>query len=84
MRMSSQLQSALAQGTALKVISGLTNFDRDRVAFVVKAADAGGATFVDIAADAELVKLAKTLTNLPICVSAVAPELFVPSVAVLT
>lgn len=81
MRISSQLQSALARGTALKVISGLTNFDHDRVAFVVKAADAGGATFVDIAADAELVRLAKTLTKLPICVSAVDPERFVPAVA---
>lgn len=81
MRISSQLQSALAQKTALKVISGLTNFDRDRVAFTVKAAHAGGATFVDIAADAELVQLAKTLTNLPVCVSAVEAELFVPAVA---
>ncbi|RMG07197.1 MAG: DUF561 domain-containing protein [Cyanobacteria bacterium J055] len=81
MRISAQLQSALARGTALKVISGLTNFDRHRVAFVVKAAEAGGATFVDIAADPDLVRLAKSLTRLPICVSAVEPEAFVPAVA---
>lgn len=81
MRISTQLQSALARGTALKVISGLTNFDGDRVAFVVKAAEAGGATFVDIAADPDLVRLAKSLTRLPICVSAVEPEAFVPAVA---
>ncbi|MBD2092865.1 DUF561 domain-containing protein [Microcoleus sp. FACHB-1515] len=76
------LQTALAEKTALKIISGLTNFDSDRVAAVVRAADQGGATFVDIAADPELVKLAKSLTDLPICVSAVEPAQFVAAVAV--
>lgn len=71
-----KLQTALAQGRALKVISGLNNFDRDRVAATIKAADLGGATFVDIAADADLVRMAKQLTELPVCVSAVEPELF--------
>jgi hypothetical protein len=76
----STLQSALAQGRAVKIISGLNNFDVDRVAAVIKAADLGGATFVDIAADPTLVQMAKQLTNLPICVSAVEPELFVACV----
>lgn len=74
------LQSALQQGRALKVISGLNNHDRDRVAAVVKAADLGGATFADIAADADLVRMAKQLTGLPICVSAVEAEQFVTAV----
>ena len=80
MTIHSLLQPAFDRGTALKVISGLTNFDRDRVAFTVKAAEAGGATFVDIAASADLVRLAKSLTSLPICVSAVEPEKFVSAV----
>ncbi|MDX2216773.1 MAG: DUF561 domain-containing protein [Oculatellaceae cyanobacterium bins.114] len=75
------LQTAFQQGTALKVISGLTNFDAERVAAVVKAADRGGATFVDIAADADLVRLAKQLTHLPVCVSAVEPEQFAAAIA---
>jgi len=75
------LKTALEQGRALKVISGLNNFDRDRVAAVVRAADRGGATLVDIAADPVLVTLAKQLTALPICVSAVEPEKFLPAVA---
>jgi Protein of unknown function (DUF561) len=74
------LKTAFARGTALKVISGLTNFEVDRVTAVVKAADRGGATFVDIAADPTLVRLAKQMSNLPICVSAVEPELFVAAV----
>lgn len=74
------LHAALQQGHALKVISGLNNFDHDRVAMVVRAADRGGATFVDIAADADLVRMAKQLTQLPVCVSAVEPEQFVVAV----
>ncbi|MBD1935869.1 DUF561 domain-containing protein [Microcoleus sp. FACHB-68] len=74
------LQRAFDQGRALKIISGLTNFDADRVAATVRAAELGGATFVDIAADANLVRLARQLTSLPICVSAVEPAKFVPAV----
>jgi hypothetical protein len=80
MKTLSTLQRAFADKTALKVISGLHNFDRDRVAAVIKAAELGGATLVDIAADADLIRLAKELTSLPVCVSAVEPELFVMAV----
>lgn len=75
------LQTALNQGRALKIISGLNNFDADRVAATVKAAAQGGATFVDIAADPNLVRLVKQLIQLPVCVSAVEPEKFVTAVA---
>lgn len=75
--MHSQLQQAFDQGRVLKVISGLNNFDPKRVAATVKAADRGGASFVDIAADPALVSLARELTNLPVCVSAVEPKQFV-------
>ena len=71
------LCTALTDRTALKVISGLQNFDHTNVAAVVKAAELGGATFVDIAADADLIRMAKATTSLPVCVSAVDPELFV-------
>lgn len=65
---------------ALKIISGLLNFDRENVASVVIAADKGGATHVDIACEPELVKLAVSLTSLPVCVSSVEPDAFVPAV----
>ena len=80
MTIHSQLTEALTQRNALKVISGLNNFDRDRVTAVVKAAEAGGATFVDIAAEPSLVEAIRNLTSLPICVSAVKPELFISAV----
>ncbi|HEY9640382.1 MAG TPA: DUF561 domain-containing protein [Coleofasciculaceae cyanobacterium] len=75
------LQSAFQHKNALKIISGLTNFDSDRVAAIVQAADQGGATFVDIAANANLIRRVKQITQLPICVSAVEPEKFVAAVA---
>jgi thiamine monophosphate synthase len=75
------LKQAFANRTVLKVISGLNNFDPGRVTATVKAAELGGATFVDIAADVDLVRLVKSLINLPVCVSAVEPEKFVQAVA---
>ncbi len=75
-----QLAQALTQKNALKVISGLNNFDLNQVSAVVKAAEAGGATLVDIAAQPELVEAIRNLTNLPLCVSAVEPELFVSAI----
>ena len=80
MTINSKLQRAFDTGRALKIISGLTNFDAARVSATVKAADRGGATFVDIAAEPTLVEMARKLTNLPICVSAVEPEKFVEAV----
>ncbi|NJL01980.1 MAG: DUF561 domain-containing protein [Spirulinaceae cyanobacterium SM2_1_0] len=75
------LNRACAQRRALKVISGLQNFDRDRVLAVVRAATAGGATLIDIAADADLIRAARQQTSLPICVSAVTAERLAMAVA---
>lgn len=80
MTLHSQLQKAFAQKQVLKVISGLNNFDIERVTAIVKAAEAGGATLVDIAADVSLIRHVRKTINLPICVSAVEPELLVSAV----
>lgn len=80
MTMHPTLQKAFDQSQVLKVISGLNNFDARSVAATVKAADRGGATFVDIAADPDLVRLVRELTNMPICVSSVEPAQFVTAV----
>ena len=76
------LQAALAEQRALKVIAGLNNFDATSVARVARAAAAGGADLIDVACDAALVRLVREVAPaLPICVSAVEPELFVEAVA---
>ncbi|KAJ1434014.1 hypothetical protein B484DRAFT_326465 [Ochromonadaceae sp. CCMP2298] len=69
------------RGNALKVISGLHNFDFDLVKNVAWAAKEGGATHVDIACDAKLVRAVKSLcSSVPICVSSVKPMDFVAAV----
>lgn len=80
MSMNSQLQTALRQRRAVKIISGLNNFNVDKVSAVVKAAQAGGATFVDIAADRALIQQVKQLIDLPVCVSAVEAQLLADAV----
>lgn len=70
-RLPVSLRNAFSRRNALKIISGIQNFDRESVKMVVQAADRGGATFVDIAADAELIAIAKVNCSLPICVSAI-------------
>ncbi|NJK35633.1 MAG: DUF561 domain-containing protein [Oscillatoriales cyanobacterium SM2_2_1] len=80
-RIPAAIATAFRHGTALKIISGLGQFDPQRVAAVVTAAHHGGATYVDIAADPALVQLVATLTQLPICVSAIAPEALVQCVS---
>jgi hypothetical protein len=76
----SKLAKALVAKKALKVISGLNNFDLVKVKAVCKAAELGGATFVDIAADIDLIKSVRQLISLPICVSAVEPQVFAVAV----
>lgn len=80
-RLPAQLRAALVERRLLKVIAGLTNFDAASVERIARAAGRGGANVIDIACDPELVKLAAEVSGLPICVSAVDPELFPAAVA---
>ncbi|MEO1002024.1 MAG: DUF561 domain-containing protein [Cyanobacteria bacterium J06638_7] len=75
-RLPAPLGSALAERRLLKVIAGLTNFDAERVSRIARSAGLGGADLIDIACDPELVRTAAAASGLPICVSAVDPELF--------
>ncbi len=74
MALSSQWRSVFAQQRAVKIISGITQFDPQVVGRVVRAATRGGATYVDIASDPALVKLVRQMTDLPLCVSTIDPE----------
>ena len=80
-RLSAQFRAALVERRLLKVIAGLTNFDAASVERIARAAGRGGADVIDIACDPELVQLAAKVSGLPICVSAVDPELFPSAVA---
>jgi hypothetical protein len=76
------LRQAIAERRLLKVIAGLACFDAARVERVARAAAAGGADLVDIACEPALVELVRqACPQLPVCVSAVDPELFPAAVA---
>jgi len=76
------LRVAITSRRLLKVIAGLTNVDSVAVLKIARAAAAGGADLVDIACEPALVRaVAEAAPQLPICVSAVDPELFPAAVA---
>jgi|EP00624_Nannochloropsis_granulata_P005234 hypothetical protein len=76
-----QILRPFREGRAFKVIAGLTNFDRDLVGRIARAAGMGGATHLDLAADPELVALAKAQApRVRTMVSAIDPEKFLPCV----
>ena len=76
------LQHSLEQRSTLKVIAGLMNFDAASVERVARAAGHGGADLIDVACDAELVKLAiEASSGVPVCVSSVEPEQFPAAVS---
>ena len=76
------LQRSLEQRSTLKVIAGLMNFDAANVERVARAAGHGGADLIDVACDAELVRMAiEASGGVPVCVSSVEPEQFPAAVA---
>ncbi|MEB3198240.1 MAG: DUF561 domain-containing protein [Candidatus Sericytochromatia bacterium] len=68
------LHTALIERNLFKVIAGITNFDRERVVAIARAAEAGGAQAVDIAADVSLIDAVKAATNLVVFVSSTDPQ----------
>nr|YP_009294478.1 hypothetical protein Aspa_082 [Asparagopsis taxiformis]AOM65961.1 hypothetical protein Aspa_082 [Asparagopsis taxiformis] len=57
----------------VKVISGLNNFQVANIVKKVKAAEIGGASYIDIAANVNILKVVKSITKLPVCVSSIEP-----------
>nr|YP_009504477.1 hypothetical protein [Cyanophora sudae]AWW13638.1 hypothetical protein [Cyanophora sudae] len=81
--MNNKVEKSLKQKTGIKVISGLNNFNQSNVLKIAKAAKRANCTFIDIAAAPKLVEnVKKEISDLPICVSAIKPELFVDCVKV--
>ena len=76
------LRVAITSRRLLKVIAGLTNLDPVAVLMIARGAAAGGSDLVDIACEPALVRaVAEVCPQLPICVSAVDPELFPAAMA---
>ncbi|MBY0404615.1 MAG: DUF561 domain-containing protein [Cyanobacteria bacterium] len=77
----SEFRCALAEKTAIKVISGIANFDLDNVLSVVRAASAAGATSVDVSARVDIVQAVRQETNLTVFASCIQPANLAAAVA---
>jgi len=73
-------KTALEEKRAVKIISGIDNFDTDKIAKVVRSADMAGAHAIDICAAPNIISMVRSMTNLPIFVSSVVPEELVRAV----
>ena len=63
----------LREKRAVKIISGIDNYDLDRVKKVARAAQMGHASALDIACDIDVYRTARANTKLPIFVSSIHP-----------
>ncbi len=66
-----QVIQLLKEKRLVKVISGINNFDLDRVGQVVRAATVAGAGAVDVAARHDVVRQTRQITDLPIFASSI-------------
>ena len=65
---------ALEEKRAVKIISGIDNYDMEKVKKVVISASNSGASAIDICDDPDIISMARDLTELPIFVSSIEPE----------
>lgn len=63
----------LKEKRAVKIIAGINNYDLTNIASVCRAAQIGLASAVDVAANEEVIKVAKQNTKLPVFVSSTQP-----------
>ena len=70
------LKQSFENHSVLKVITGLNNFDKTLVTQVARSASLGGADLLDIACEAELVRAATQISDVPVCVSSIDPKAF--------
>lgn len=69
-----KLMRSIEEKSMIKIIAGIDNFDIENVKKVICAADMAGATAIDIAADKNIITLAKELTDIAIFVSSINPQ----------
>lgn len=70
----SHFKNAMSHRNAIKIISGIDNFDMEKISNVVSAATQGGAHAVDISCNKEIFNMVHSMTELPIFVSSINPS----------
>nr|YP_010951485.1 Ycf23 [Laurencia catarinensis]WMP12424.1 Ycf23 [Laurencia catarinensis] len=68
-----KLYSAFKSKEVIKIITGIDNVNISQIVSMAKAAELSGATYLDVAANPKIVKLLKSFSSLPVCVSSISP-----------
>nr|QCI07614.1 hypothetical protein [Nitophyllum punctatum] len=68
-----KLSSAFKLRSVIKVITGLSNVNLQHIIQITKASEIAGADYIDTIANPKVVRILKSLTKLPICVSSIDP-----------
>ena len=71
MTISSKISSDFDKQSALKVITGLNNFNIPQIKQMALASEIAKVTYLDIVADTDIIKEVESVSKIPICVSAV-------------
>nr|YP_010988356.1 hypothetical protein UYM82_pgp023 [Rhodochorton tenue]WOK79552.1 hypothetical protein [Rhodochorton tenue] len=66
-----KIKEACKKKQILKIIIGLDNFNLSDTVTKVQAAERAGATYVDIAANVEILQEIQAISSLPVCVSSI-------------
>src|SRR3989338_2801245 len=73
--------TALKNKNLVKVISGIKNYDKQKTMSVAVAAEAGGASALDICDDPEIIKAVREAVTLPLFVSSIDPLKLIAAVS---
>lgn len=68
---SSKLYDSFQAKKVIKVITGIDQTDISQIVSIIKAAELSGSTYVDVVANPKVVKLVKSVSSLPVCVSSI-------------
>nr|QCI04015.1 hypothetical protein [Antithamnionella ternifolia] len=75
-----KLHSSFIQRKAIKIISGINNFNVSQIFKIIYACELSKATYLDVAADPKIVSFIKSISSVPICVSSIDPVALYESV----
>nr|YP_010196725.1 hypothetical protein LKZ11_pgp154 [Gracilaria cliftonii]UAD84529.1 hypothetical protein [Gracilaria cliftonii] len=68
-----ELKRRISYQKAVKIITGLNNFSIYSIIKIVKAAELGQASYIDMATNPEVISKVKSINSFPLCVSSIEP-----------
>jgi len=75
-----RLNSSFREGKVVKIISGIDNFNINKIFNIISACEISKATYIDVAANPDIISFIKSISSLPICVSSIDSNMLYNSV----